>query len=382
MTSLGHKELKKILLTPFLIIIIASIYLLQTRYLPSKTTIGPAPFEFTATAQKTQSVKAPILIVGDTMGFRLSKFKEVLEKELSANYTDGIKVETIATEGESIYRTLHKIQNLKQLPLIILLLSNYDTARESVFRDRDILKIKNNIQLYKNEYIKTALMIFPELAKIIYEPVKPVLLSAKILNRPKIKNDTILQNRKLIHYSLYEFALEDMYTYTKKANSLIINLTTPLNLSIPPTKSCDGSISSNSLEEYEKASMAFAKKDFKLTYNLSKELVLLNPTHAESQFLLSQSAFKLRHFNDYKQAGELAISLDCSLRSGDPVFNSIMKKLSTQYEVPMLNFHKLLIDQSQSNYTFIEDIYPQDLYFEKVINTISKLIKKRLRLTL
>ena len=372
--------MKKILLT-FIILVIASIgYLYKFRYLEDKTSIGPMPFEFSPGAYAPIKVDAPILIVGDMMAQRLSKFKELLENSLAKNYTQGIKVESIATEGESIYRTLHKIKSLKQVPLIILLMSNQDTFKEQIFKDKDLALIKDNIKLFKNEYIKTLLMIFPDLAKIIYTPVRPIKLTGKPNKETKAKEDSIYQNRKLVHYALYDFALEELINYTKKANSLVINITTPLNLSLPPAKSCDGSISKTSLADLEKAESSFKKNDYKLTYNLSKELILLNPYHARSQYLLSQSAFKLQKFREYQNSGSLALSLDCKNQGGDPVLNSIMIKLAKQYEVALLDFDKLIVDQSKSNFTFIEDIYPQDLYFEKIISTVSSLLKKRLRL--
>jgi len=121
-------------------------------------------------------------------------------------------------------------------------------------------------------------------------------------------------------------------------------------------------------------------RDYKGAYTISKELALINPSHAQILHLHAMVSKKLNYFDQAQNHGEKAIAFDCGNKDGNPIFNVILKRLSKQYQYNYFDFHQLITDESQHNPTFLDDIYPQDVYFNKMINLISVKIKRRLKL--
>ena len=165
-----------------------------------------------------------------------------------------------------------------------------------------------------------------------------------------------------------------------KRNGLIIPLTTPINLSILPKKSCYGSYTDDAKEEVKNINALLLKKDYKAAYGIAHELALLNPSNATINFLYANVLHKLNRFNEAQKYAELAVAYDCQNMGANPVYNAILRKLSLKHGFDYLDFHKLLVDESQSNFVFLDETYPQDFYMEKVIDALAIRIKNRLKL--
>ena len=350
------------------------------RYKNNKLQIIPYPFYFKKDTYSKLDVDAPIVILGDRMGERLSLFKNRLAEKISTNLSKPIKIDILTGENENIYRSLQKVKRLKKLPLIIIYIGNLDQEIENVLPDINISQVKLNLKLYQNEYIRSAIMVYPDLAKLIYFPVDFIELSERIIVDKKEYTDPQLQTRRMIQYKLFEFAFEDLIKFTKKNNSLLIPLTTPLNLKVKAKKSCYGSLSTDAKKEVEDIKTLIGKKDFKSAYNLSKNLALLNSNNAQILHLHSLVSFKLNRFKEYQKFGEMSLAMDCGQRPGSPVYNSIIKNMSKRHEVVFFDYHQLLTDESKGNFVFLDETYPQDFYVEKLIDILAEQIKRRLRL--
>jgi tetratricopeptide (TPR) repeat protein len=340
----------------------------------------PLPFYFQESAYSNLEVDAPILIIGDRFGEKLASFKNLLAEKLSINLSKPIKIQTMANEGDNIHRTLQKIKKLERVPLIIIYIGSSDQSYEKVFHTKNIRRIQKNIELYKNDYIKTALMVLPELSKFIYWPSNYIELTAKVNKNVEKYSDNVYQLRTILNYRFYEYGLDEFFNMAKKRNSLIIPLTTPLNLKIPPKKSCYGSLSGNANEQLDRLKKLYLKKDFKAAFNLSNELALMNPSNAQILYLHGQVLFKLNKFSEAQKYNEFAIAYDCENNRGNPVYNAILRKIAKKHNISFLDYHQMLVDESANNYTFFDEVYPQDFYLEKIVDIISKKIKKRLRL--
>ena len=124
----------------------------------------------------------------------------------------------------------------------------------------------------------------------------------------------------------------------------------------------------------------FENEDFKNAFNLGKELVLTNPYHSKINYLYSRVLFKLNKYDEALKYGEFAKVYDCANYGANPVYNSILRSVATEARYEFLDFHTFLADESSSNFVFIEEIYPQDVYLKKIIDALARKIKKRLRL--
>lgn len=358
----------------------ALVFIGSSRYMKNRQSITPLPFYFSANTYETNEVDAPILIIGDRLGERLSTFKNQLAEKISINLAKPIKIQTLANEGDHIHRTLQKVKKLKRVPLIIIYIGNSDQSFEKTFHTKSIAKIQNNIALYENDYIKTALMIYPKLSRLIYWPLNYVNLNEKVNKDETEYPDHIFQIRTALNYKLYEYGLDEFFNLAKKRNSLLIPLTTPLNLKKFPKKSCYGSLSKDADADLERLKSLIKEKDFKAAYNLSQELSLLNPSNAQILYLHGQILFKLNKFSDAQKYNELSIAYDCNNKRGNPVYNAILRKIAKKHNISFLDYHQMLADESHDNFTFVDEIYPQDFYLEKIVNILSTKIKKRLRL--
>ncbi len=371
----------KILLTLSVsFILIAAFVLGERRYAKNPLSITPYPFEFRKDAYKNISADAPILIIGDRMGERLAKFIDLFTEKLSVNLSKPIKIISLSNEGDSIHRSLAKIKRLKRLPLIIIYLGGSDETYEKTFETNNLEIIQNNFELYQNDLIKSAMMVFPSLSRLIYTPVDYVHLNTKVDKDESQYSDPIFQLRMKAHYILYEAALDEFFKYIKKRNSLLIPITMPLNLDLAPSKSCYGSLTANADKELEELKTLIKEKDYKRAYNLAKDLALTNSTNADILYSYGQVLKKLNHFNQAKKYNELAMAYDCGNTRGNPIFNVILKRTAKRYNFDYFDFQQLLVDESRDNFVFLDDIYPQDVYMEKLVQGLAIKIKKRLKL--
>lgn len=372
--------MKKILITcAALIIIVGS--LVYERYSKNPLSIIPYPFVFQKTAYSQIDEVAPILIIGDKLGARLGKFKKELAQKLSVNLTNPIKISNLANEGDNIHRTLKKIKSLKKMPLIIIYLGGSDEQYESVFQTSNLQKINRNYGFYQDDRVKTALMIWPILSRFIYQPIKYTSLATTPVIDVENYPDHIHQKRSALSFKLFESALDELYNLARKRNILVIPITPPLNLNTTPVKSCDGTLTDNSAqEELISIKQKIDNRDYKAAINLSQDFVMINPSHSEGLYYHGQILKHLNRFKESQSYLEQAIAFDCRNGGRNPIYNALIKKVSKKYKFNIFDFHQYLADESKSNYVFIDETYPQDLYMERLVDFLALSIKKKLKL--
>lgn len=372
--------MKKLLFLCVALPFITLSVLLYVRLSSNPTSLVPYPFVFNFKYSPAKIINAPILIIGDGLGQRLGDFADNLSNKISANLLKPIRIQTYAKDGESIHRTFHKIKSLKRIPLIIIYLGSRDDRLENIFTSSDILTVFNNFKLYENPYLKTAMMIYPPLSKLIYTPIKYVTLSNKI-NKDKIQlTSGEHMQRSSLHFKLYESALADLFRYITNASSIIIPITTPINLKTPPHQSCYGSIDDESLTSLEEIKKLVKIGDYKGAYSLGHNLTLLNPYNAEVNFVHGEILEKLNRWKEAIQYKELSVVYDCKNLKSSPVYNSILRKTAKKMNISFFDFHKYLADQTSGHITFSDNEYPHDFYYDKLNDMLAARIKKQLKL--
>ena len=374
--------MKKLLILCFLLPVIGGFSYLGLRFQKNRPNIEPYPFYF---KQKptTIKLKAPVLIIGDSMAVRVSTFKDLLAKKISSTLSTPIEIDTLVSEGQNIHRSFELLKSLERLPLIIILISNRDETYESLFKTKDIEKIAKNFKIYDNIYLQSLFMIFPDISRLLYHNVSylPLARQAPIPDE-NIYPDHILIQRQQINYKLYGATLNKFFNFAKKSASMVIPVTTPINLTLPPKKDCYGSIEKTAGSEIQQLSRLIKNKDFKGAYNLSQELALMYPSNASILFDHSRILTKLNKYSESHRYAELAAVYDCGNQAGDPIFNQIMKQDALKYNFVAFDYHQYLADETRRNTPFIEDIYPQDLYLEKFADILGLKIKSLLKLEL
>jgi hypothetical protein len=350
------------------------------RYSKNPISEVPRPYIFRESIIEKNNTNAPILIIGDRLGHRLSKYKKMMADTISTNLSKKVEIISIAMEGEGIHRTLEKIKSLGKLPLITIYIGGSEETFEQNFSTKDINKILYNFNLYNDERVKTLLMIFPVLSKLIYKVIKHQPLGKEIKEDTNNYSDLVIQKRNIIHFKLYDENINSLFTYIKEHGSYLIALTQPLNLDIPPKKSCTGSMDELSKEKLIEVTKKIKEKDFKAAYNISKELILFSNTNANIHYLHGKITKKLGLLKESRRALELAIAYDCSQWRGNPIYNKMLKKAAQNNDVLVLDFNSLVLKEWGLNTIYSDEIYPQNLYFERVSEALSYRIKKLLKL--
>ena len=372
--------MKKFLATCIIGLILAVTMFFGHRYKNNNDSIIPIPYSFKADTYQEYVLEAPIVIIGDNLGVRLNTFAKLLQSKLSTNLSTPIKVQSFAQDGAGIHRTYEILKSLKTLPLITIYIGANQEFNESKFRTKDIKKILNNFKLFENDYVKTALMVKPELSRFIYSVVPHKVFDEVITPDNKEYTDQQNQLRNIVNYKLFEATLNELFKYTRQSNSLLIPVISPINLAVEPRKSCYGSIDESAKASVEKLKGFMKGGDYKTAYNTSKELALIYSSNAQIQYLHAQVSNKLNLRDEAQKYYELAASFDCENWRGNPIYNSIVKRVTNKYAGTYLDFHQMLYDESSQNITFVDDIYPQDLYYEQLVHILSIKLKKILKL--
>ena len=373
--------MKNIIVLILFSVIGASSYWVYNRYRLNSSSPIPFPYVFHKdTYDGIKSEDAPIVIIGDRIGDRLARLIDYMSSRISQDLSKNVKIISLAEKGEGLHRTLRKIQKLGKLPLITIYLGGSEETFEKRFYSKDIKTINKNFKRYNDDRIKTLLMIFPSLSPFIYEPINYKKLTSKIVKDDTNYTDNTIQKRNMVHFKLFEEELHQLFSYIKEKGSYLFAISQPLNYDSPPKKVCNGSTDDLIDNELSKSLALIKKKDFKKAYGLTKNLTLLANSNAEIFYIHAKVAESLGYTKESIKYFEMSMALDCSQWRGNPVYNKILSRTAKKNEVLIFDFNKLLLANRNINITFEDDVYPQNLYVEKMIDILSARIKKLLKL--
>lgn len=372
--------MKKIL--SFLLILVLAVILtggifILNRYRQNPEQVTPYPYTFSTPAPALQ-LEAPILIAGDEMGDYFSKFKAELAEAISVNLSSPIKIQSIAKPGEGLHRTVHHLKSLTQWPQILI----YQGGSEEFSEERVVLsetnKIKENFKLFSDDRIETLLILYPWISRLIYTPVKRVILGEEVTALPEITEKNYL-SRLETSLLLYRQQLIELVNLSKNKNSLLILTTTPLNLDIPPKKVC----SFTSTFDIEAEILDLKKTmedDPKSAYSKSSRLILMHTGNAELLYLHGQISKRLGYNEEGIKTLLEASAYDCWPWRATEVFNTIIRSVAREHQVILFDFALMVNRDWNQNPTFFDETHPQNLYYQRGMQQLGLVIKDILKL--
>lgn len=373
--------MKKLFLITFALCIIAGSYLIHKRYTSNVNSVIPVPYVFKKELYQDIDLKnVPIVIIGDRLAYKLGSFTNLMAQKISLNLSKKVKIYSLAQKGESLHRTLKKIKSLHKLPLITIYLGGSQEYYERKFSNNDIQIIQKNFDLYKDDRIKTLLMIYPHFSKFLYHNVSYQKFDKTISEDLAKYTDIYIQKRNMINFRLYKEELHELFSYIKEKGSFLFAITQPFNYDIAPKKSCKGSIDEISAKSFKEAISLIKKKDLKKAYSVTKNLTLIANNNAKVHYIHGKVAKSLGKNNESLRSIEMSIALDCKNWRGNPVYNKILTEVANKNEVLVFDFDKFLLKESENNITFEDEIYPQNFYYEKLVGILSDRIRKLLKL--
>jgi hypothetical protein len=372
--------LKKIFLSSLFVGIGLILAYFALRFSNNHQQLKPYPYIFTENLTLEYDKDAPILIIGDRQATRLASFANFMAKKISEGLSKPIKITSLASKGEGLHRTLQKVKQLPKLPLVIIYMGGNEEFYESIFKTKSIERINLNFEKYNDSILRTLIMIFPSLSRLIYRPIDYQKLTNKIEEDTNNYTDTTIQKRNIILFQLYEEHLNELFDYTKDYGSYLIAVTQPLNLESLPKKSCSESFPDTLNDKYEQIVNLIKEKDYKAAYGLSKELTLIAGNNAKLLYIHGKIAKNLGKTKEAAKYLKLSSAFDCNLWRGNIVYNSILKKVARNNEISVFDFQKLIESEWTQNITFMDDIYPQNIYYEKLSIALAARLKKLLKL--
>lgn len=313
------------------------------------------------------------------MGEYFARYSTQLADQISINLDNKIKIESLAKSGIGIHRTIHQLKSLKRWPQIIIYHGGSEEFSENKFKESESKKIQANFKLLKEDRIETLIILYPELSRIFYEPVDKIILNETPIAEQTLSEKSYLKRLKT-ELQLYELHLMDLVNQSRDRNSLIILMTTPINLNISPRETCSFTTTPELSKEIEDARTELIQRNPKNAYKKSKNLVERNIGNATLHFLHGQVSKRIGIKNEAFDHLLKASSYDCSAWRSTEVQNAIIRKIAESEKVLLFDFAKLLERDFTEDSTFFDEIYPQNLYYEKAIQQLGLVIKSILKL--
>ncbi len=372
------KKVLSFILISIVIGVITGGFLVLDRYRRNPEQIVPYPYEF-ATEAPAIKLEAPILIAGDRMGAHFAKFKEELANTISVNLSNNIKIQSMAKPGHGLHRTLHELRSLSQWPQILIYQGGSEEFRERKFELSSIPKISTNFKRYQDDKIETFLILYPWLSRLVYEPMNRTQLP----DSPKLLEDVTQKEylkRLETELLLYEQLLIQLANTSKARGSLLILTTTPINLDILPREVCDFTSNLEIEKEILDLRALLKAKNPKTAYARSSKLIKRFTGNAGLLFIHGQISQRLGLIDEARISLREASAYDCNPWRTTEVYNSIIRKVARDQQVILFDFAKLVEREFGKGPTFFDEIYAQNLFYERGMQQLGLVIKAILKL--
>ncbi|MDO9183492.1 MAG: tetratricopeptide repeat protein [Bacteriovorax sp.] len=364
-----------------LLLVLSAIAYMYWGYSAKETLIIPYPFSFTPTAQLgltqeiNQAQAAKILIVGDRMGESLSQYVPELSEELAKSFKRAPIIYNWSKTHEGLHRTLYKLKSLKKLPSIIIYHGASSELFEKTFAISDKNAILKNFSLYDDERIISLIITFPWLSKIFYRKMQYIKLGViKEYQNRLPSTDKILE--KEVSFKLFEYEMRELINLAKDNKSNLILITTPINLEAKPHDICSHSTTNGVIEQQQLIEALLKEGNFKQAYPKALELSNETFSNAQSFYLLGKSAMGLGDLALARSAFQKAVIFDCATWRGNAVYNAIMKNEAKNHQIPLIDFDLYMSSALSKDGLFIDEIFPQNLFYQTMIEELKETLKK------
>lgn len=372
--------IKKIFIILGILVLVAGGYL-YVAYASKQTLITPFPYSFNINAKKAieselvQAEGAKILIVGDRMGETLSAYTPAMSEELAKSFKSPPKIYNWSKPHEGLHRTLFKLKSLKKFPSIIIYHGASSELYEKTFSVSDQDAINKNFTSYDDEKIISLIITFPWLSRIIYKKMDYIELGATKEYKNRLPGPEKMREKE-ISFKIFDYELREMIDLIKDKKSNLILITTPLNLAVHPQETCAQSTSNTVIEVQQEIEEMIKEGNFKTAYPKALELANETYSNAKSFYLLGKASMGLGDQAQARSAFSQATVFDCANWRGNAVFNAIMKTQAKKRQVSLIDFDLEMSSSLSKEGLFSDDIFPQNIFYQSMMNDLTENIKK------
>jgi tetratricopeptide (TPR) repeat protein len=371
--------IKKIFIGIFglLILSISAIVFYKIKTVPEQ--IIPYPYVL-QTPMPQLETENKIALFGDKMGKKLAQYLPTLEESMSKGLAKSIKIEDYTEAHEGLHRTLVKLKSLKSLPKVILYHGGSEEFYEKKFYSNDGKRILRNFRIYDDSTVQTALLFSPFMSHFIYKRINRIDLPSHPMIDDSNYASSELFLRQEVAFKLYAEEFKEFVQYIKSKDSILILISIPYNLDIPPRRVCESSLTDNFKEAKPQIEALKQSGDYKSLLSLLNETIKNNPGNAELYFELGMALKNLGRKPEGITNIELSMAYDCDLWRGGEIYNTIARTIAAKEEIFYFDFSQFIKDQWGMNELFSDDFYPQNVYYEKAMENLGGLLKQQLKI--
>jgi tetratricopeptide (TPR) repeat protein len=245
---------------------------------------------------------------------------------------------------------------------------------ERTFAIEDKTAIFKNFERFDNEKIISLIITFPWLSRIFYTKMKYFDLgnSQEYINR---YNSNQRIDEAEISFKIFQYQFSELIEYVKEQKSSLVIITTPLNLETRPKEICSHATTNQVIEVQQEIDNLIKEGNFKEAYPKALELADATPGNALSFYLLGQSALRLGKTVEAKQALLKSTVFDCNHWRGNAIYNAIMRSLGAKNLNTIVDFDQYMAASINKDGLFIDDLYPQTIFYQTVAHDLVEAIK-------
>ncbi|WP_127715951.1 hypothetical protein [Halobacteriovorax sp. HLS] len=373
--------IKKILIL-LTIITLGGAGFIYIKYKNTIATVYPYPYfvKYELPKEVNEIENADVLIVGDALGVSLNRFLPEIISTLSKNLRTELKIYNWSESEAALHRTLIKLRKLKKTPPIVIYIGSTQEFLEKRLMVADRKVYDANLALFEDERFSSAIMSFPILSKFIYQkPSKYFILDDKVVPFNRAKTSFISQTRAEYIYKYYQLQLKQLTSLMRERGSTLIAVTTPINLEVAPRLVCDNAETNTIMIEQNDIEKLLKSGKSKEALKRSKALVANSTGNARTYYQLGRAYLLEGDLSKAKENLSLASAFDCENWRSNPIFNKILTKHFQENGHRIIDFANIVESGLGRDITFKDDIYAQDVYYQKLskefISTIKTILK-------
>lgn len=374
--------IKKISLL-FLLLCVASGGFVYFKFKTMPTHVYPYPF-LVSKVKSTEINKiqnSDILIIGDRFGQSLNKYLPGINENISKNLRNPLKIYNWSKEREGLHRSIRKLKSLKKLPPMVLFFGASEEFYEERFLTRDRKIFERNLNIFKNEKFSSILLSFPWTSKFLYKsPTKFFYLKDEIKPFKKARSSRTSQLRAEYIYKYFQLELEELSAFIREKGSTLVFVTAPINLEVAPRIVCENSITNTIMIEQNDIEKLIKKGKSKVALARLKMLLEQSFGNATTYFQLGRAHLLQGNIKEAKKNLLLATAFDCGNWRSNPIFNKILKNHAKKNDISLVDFSTIVESGLARNITFVDDIFPQSIYYNKLEEELILVIKQVFKL--
>ena len=374
--------LKKILIL-FFFILLGSSSFVYFKYKTMPTSIYPYPYIVKKAKLKNSKevADANVLILGDRLGMSLNRFIPGITSTLSKNLRTELKILNLSQNGMALHRVIATVRSLDKLPAITIIIGSGQEFLEERIRTSDKDIYEENFKIFSDEKFSSLILSFPILSRFIYKkPTKYFVLGEDVIPFKSASKSRVSQLRAEYIYKYYQLQLKELTTLMREKGSTLVFITNPVNLEVAPRLTCDNSITNSIMIEQKDIEKLLRQKRSKDALLLLTPLAKNTFGNARTHFLLGRAYLLEGNLKKSKEQFSIASALDCANWRANPIFNKLLVNHSKKNDIKVIDFSKIVDASFGKNITFKDDLFPQDLYYQKLSKEIILTIKSILQI--